>query len=92
MPYISIKGIDMAMKIKSLNFEELVAAEKAANAVRKNYEDKVAMSRGIDYDNQSEKQQREYAELSQRLSLVNAVRLKILNEMEKKLLNLDYDD
>ena len=92
MPYISIKGIDMAMKIKSLNFEELVAAEKAANAVRKNYEDKVAMSRGIDYGNQSEKQQKEYTELSKRLSLVNAIRLKLLNEMEKKLLNLDYDD
>ena len=79
-------------KIKSLNFEQLVAAEKAANAVRKNYEDKVAMSRGIDYGNQSEKQQKEYAELSKRLSLVNAIRLKILNEMEKKLLNLDYDE
>jgi hypothetical protein len=82
----------MATKIKSLNFEQLVAAEKAANAVRKNYEDKVAMSRGIDYGNQNEKQQKEYAELSKRLSLVNAIRLKLLNEMEKKLLNLDYDD
>jgi len=82
----------MATKIKGLNFEQLVAAEKAANAVRKNYEDKVAMSRGIDYDSQNEKQQKEYAELSRRLSLVNAVRLKILNEMEKKLLNLGYDD
>ena len=82
----------MATKIKSLNLEQLVAAEKAANAVRKNYEDKVAMGRGIDYDNQSEKQQKEYAELSRRLSLINAVRLKILNEMEKKLLNLGYDD
>ena len=82
----------MATKIKGLSFEQLVAAEKAANAVRKNYEDKVAMSRGIDYGNQSEKQQKEYAELSKRLSLVNAIRLKILNEMEKKLLNLDYDD
>jgi hypothetical protein len=90
--YIPIKGIDMPMKIKNLNFEELVAAEKAANVVRKNYEDKVAMSRGIDYDNQNEKQQREYSELSHRLSLVNAVRLKILNEMEKKLLNLEGDD
>ena len=92
MAYISIKGIDMATKIKGLNFEQLVAAEKAANAVRKNYEDKVAMSRGVDYGNQSEKQQKEYTELSKRLSLVNAIRLKILNEMEKKLLNLDYDE
>ena len=82
----------MATNIKGLNFEQLVAAEKAANVVRKNYEDKVAMSRGIDYDNRSEKQQREYAELSKKLSLVNSVRLKILNEMEKKLLSLEGDD
>lgn len=82
----------MATKIKSLNFEQLVAAEKAANVVRKNYEDKVAMFRGFDYDTQNEKQQKEYTELSKKLSLVNAVRLKILGEMEKKLLNIESDD
>ena len=82
----------MAIKIKSLNFEELVAAEKAANAVRKNYEDKIVMYRGIDYDVQmTEKQRNEYTELSQKLSLVNGIRLKVLAEMERKLLDI-YDD
>jgi len=82
----------MATKIKSLNFEELVAAEKAANAVRKNYEDKIVMYRGIDYDVQmTEKQRNEYTELSQKLSLVNGIRLKVLAEMERKLLDI-YDD
>ena len=82
----------MAIRVKSLNFEELVAAEQAANAVRKNYEDKVAMFRGFDYDTQNEKQQKEYMELSQKLAQVNAVRLRILAEMEKKLLDIVSDD
>lgn len=81
----------MATKIKSLNFKELVAAEKAASAVRRNYEDKVVMFRSI-YDSVTESEKREQAELSQKLGQVNAVRLKILAEMEKKLLNLDCDD
>ena len=69
--------------VKNLSFEQLVAAEKAANVVRKNYEDKVAMCRGIDYMEQNEKLQNEYTEY------INFIRLKILDEMENKLLNLD---
>ena len=75
--------------VKNLSFEQLVAAEKAANVVRKNYEDKVAMCRGIDYMEQNEKLQNEYTEYSQKLSMINFIRLKILDEMENKLLNLD---
>ena len=82
----------MATKIKSLKFEELVAAVNAANAVRKNYEDKVIMYRGIDYTSMTESEKIEQAELSKKLAQVNAVRLKILAEMEKKLLNLECDD
>lgn len=83
----------MTTKIKNLNFEQLVAAEKAANVVRKYYEDKTVMYRGIDYDSQlNDKQQKEYSELSQKLALVNSVRLKIVSEMEKKILNLEYDE
>ena len=82
----------MAIKIGSLNFEELVAAEKAANVVRKNYEDKVVVYHGLDYGTQNEKQQKDYSELSQKLSLVNAVRLSIINEMEKKLLDIECND
>ena len=82
----------MARQIKDLNFVELEAAEKSANAVRRNYEDKVAMLRSSDYNLQTSKEQAEYAELSKKLALINSVRLKILAEMEKKLLNLENDD
>ena len=82
----------MATKIKSLNFEELVAAEKAANAVRKSYEDKIVMYRGIDYNTLTTDEQLNMKESSQKLGQINAIRLKVLAEMEKKLLNLECDD
>ena len=82
----------MATKIKSLNFEELVAAEKAANVVRKNYEDKIVMYRGIDYNTLTANEQTDMKESSQKLGQINSVRLKVLAEMEKKLLNLECDD
>lgn len=79
----------MTTKIKSLNFEELVAAEKAANAVRKNYEDKIMMYRGFNATSQAEndKKDKELAEASQKLGVINAIRLKVLAEMERKLLD-----
>lgn len=82
----------MAINIKSLNFEELVAAEKSANVVRKNYEDKMVMYRGIDYETYTEKERNEFSEFSQKLSLINSIRLRILDEMEKKLLNISYNE
>ena len=79
------------MGIKNMNFIELVAAEQAANAVRKNYEDKVAMNRY--YFNATETvKDKEYRELSQKLSMVNAVRIKLLAEMENKLLALEDNE
>ena len=92
MTYISIKETIMGIKIKSLNFEELVAAEKASNAVRKSYEDKIMMYRGIDYTSLTENERKDLTESSQKLGQINATRLKVLAEMEKKLLNLEYDD
>lgn len=79
------------MEIKNMNFIELVAAEQAANAVRKNYEDKVAINR-YNFNTSQTVQDKEYRELSQKLSMVNAVRIKILAEMEKKLLALEDDE
>lgn len=76
------------MEIKNMNFIELVAAEQAANAVRKNYEDKVAINRCNFIASQTTKDE-EYRELSQKLSMVNAVRIKLLAEMENKLLALE---
>ena len=82
----------MAIRIKSLNFEELVAAERAASAVRKYYEDKVIMYRGIDYNTMTENEKKEATEFSQKLGQINAVRLKIIAEMERKLLTIECDD
>ena len=82
----------MGIKIAALNFEELVAAEQSANVVRKNYEDKMVIYRGVDYnDAMSEKERSEYAELSKKLSLINGIRINILNEMERKLTNIDCE-
>ena len=82
----------MATRLKNFNFEELVAAEKAATSARRTYEDKMVMYRGIDYNNLTEREKTELEESSQKLGMLNAVRLKIINEMEKRLLNLDCDD
>lgn len=83
----------MAIGLKSLNLQELVAAENAANVVRKNYEDKIIMYRGVDYGEQmTEREKKEYSELAQKLSLINGVRLKVLGEMERKLLDIDSND
>lgn len=79
----------MGTKIKELDFKELVAKEQAANIVRKSYEDKIAMLRGIPYTSLTESEKKE---ISQKLTRINGVRLKILAEMEKRLLNIEYDD
>jgi hypothetical protein len=81
----------MIMEIKNMNFMQLVAAEQAANAVRKNYEDKVAMNR-CNFNVPQTTQDEVYRELSQKLSMVNAVRIKLLAEMENKLLALKDDN
>lgn len=82
----------MTTKIKSLNFEQLVAAEKAASTVRRAYEDKMVMYRGVDYNDIHGSEKEEYLALSQKLTQINALRLKIINEMEEKLLNLGFND
>lgn len=89
--------MDKMKAISDMNFEELVAAEKAASTVRKSYEDRLAIARQqTNFDsfyrpmNENEaKQATELKELSVKLGMVNAVRMKILNEMEYKLLKLD---
>ena len=79
----------MAKKIDKMTLEELVAGEKAASTVRRIYEDKMVMYRGVDYDNMSNSEMEEYAEMSQKLSQINAVRLRIINEMETRLLDIE---
>lgn len=79
----------MAKKIDKMTLEELVAGEKAAATVRRIYEDKMAMYRGIDYDSMNDRERAEYAEMSQKLGQINAVRLRIINEMEARLLGIE---
>ena len=78
----------MAKKINGMTLEELVAGEKAATIVRRAYEDKMVMYRGVDYNDMRDNERGEYLELSQKLAQVNAVRLKIINEMETRLLDI----
>lgn len=75
--------------IEKMTIEELVAGEKAATTVRRSYEDKMVMYRGSDYSMLEGKDKEEYFELSQKLTQINAVRLKIINEMETRLLDIE---
>ena len=79
----------MAKKIDKMTLEELVAGEKAAATVRRIYEDKMVMYRGIDYDTMNDREREEYAEMSQKLGQINAVRLRIIGEMETRLLDIE---
>ena len=79
----------MEKKIDKMTLEELVAGEKAAATVRRIYEDKMVMYRGIDYDSMNDRERTEYAEMSQKLGQINAVRLRIINEMEARLLDIE---
>lgn len=79
----------MAKKIDKMTLEELVAGEKAASTVRKIYEDKLMMYRGVDYDNMYDREKEEYTEMSQKLGKMSALRLRIINEMEARLLDIE---
>ena len=79
----------MAKKLDKMTFEELVAGEKAASTVRRIYEDKMVMYRGIDYNTMNDREREEYIEMSQKLGQVNAVRLRIIKEMEARLLDIE---
>ena len=80
-------------KLEKMTMEELVASEKAATIVRKSYEDRSAMFMkdsyyGGEITTMSEKEHKEYIEISQKLTAINAIRLNIMKEMEKRLLGL----
>ena len=48
----------------------------------------MVMYRGIDYESMSDKEMQEYIEMSQKLGQINSVRLRIINEMETRLLDI----
>ena len=82
----------MSLKLKTMDIEQLVLTEKAANVVRKNLEDALAMYHGVNPEFLNHKEMEEYTGLSKRLSSVNSVRLSVLKEMEKRLSNIEIDE
>ena len=82
----------MPLKLKSMNMEQLVFTEKAANVVRKNIEDTLAVYHGINPEYLSQREKEEYTKLSKRLSVANSVRLMVIREMEKNLSNIENDE
>jgi hypothetical protein len=79
------------MKIEEMTLEELVAGEKSANIVRKQYEDSAITLKSIDYHDErlNGTNSDKLKELSSKLALINSVRTKIINEMEKRLLSIE---
>jgi hypothetical protein len=73
-------------KLDKMTMEELVASERAATTVRKHYEDKAQIFQG-NFDNDER-----FLELNQKVTLLNGVRIKILNELERRLLNIEFND
>lgn len=79
----------MAKTTKNMTIEELVAGEKAATVVRRYYEDRINMFRGIDIDSITETERTEVSEMSQKLAFINSIRLKIIKEMETRLTGIE---
>lgn len=83
----------MGKKLEKMTMEELVAGEKAASIVRRNYEDDTILWRRqhnhLDYNDMTDKEIEEESRLSQKLAQINSIRLKIINEMENKLLDIE---
>lgn len=76
-------------KINKMTLEELVAGEKSATIVRRAYEDKMVMYRGVDYNDMRKSELEKYTALSQKLAQINAIRLRIIDEMEARLLDIE---
>ena len=81
---------DKMKSLDKMSLEELCAAEQAAAIVRKHYEDKSATYRGVSYsDIENDKDYDTYKELSAKLAYFNAFRLKIIREMEDRLIQIN---
>ena len=74
-------------KLKQMTIEELVAAEMAASVVRRTYEDKCMIYRGINLEEGSEDFLK-CQELNNKLTTFNGIRHSIITEMEKRLLSI----
>ena len=79
------------MNISELDIKDLVAFETAASILRKRYEDEAVMYRtvGYDYDKTgTPREEKKVEELTKKIAIINSVRTNILNEMEKKIMEL----
>ena len=70
------------VKISKINLTDLIGLEKIANILCRNYENSIKMYDGT--INTNLKEYKIYTEY-------NNIRLQILNEMEKRLKNIEYD-
>lgn len=75
------------MNLKEMSIVDLVAAEQAATAVRKKYEDKSVAARSGLSDTMLTHS--EEIELSRKLMQFNSLKMKIIQEMEERLLTLE---
>jgi hypothetical protein len=75
------------MNLKEMSIMDLVAAEQAATAVRKKYEDKSVAARSGLSDTMLTHP--EEIELSRKLMQFNSLKMKIIQEMEERLLTLE---
>ena len=71
-----------------MTINELVDAEKAATIVRRIYEDKGAVYNGKGYNDMPSAEKERYVQISQKLSKINSIRIKIINEMEERLMSI----
>jgi hypothetical protein len=70
------------IKINEISLTDLIGLEKIANILCKNYENSIKM-----YDGTINTNVREYRIYTE----YNNIRLQILNEMENRLKNIEYD-
>jgi hypothetical protein len=70
------------IKINEINLTDLIGLEKIANILCKNYENSIKM-----YDGTINTKVREYKIYTE----YNNIRLQILNEMENRIKNIEYD-
>ena len=77
------------MNINEMTLTELNAGLESATALRKHYEDKIVLYRGLEYLTMRETT--ELDTMTQKLATINSVRLNLLAEIERRLLDIDFD-
>ena len=82
------------MKLNKMTLEDLVCAEKAASTVRKYFEDKIAVLResvGTPTIGPDDEHFEEIREMSRNLTMANSKRIQVIEEMNKRLLQMENE-